>query len=119
MKFVFPVALSAPRPYRGLARIVSLRPYRLRRGLLFRDLRKQIPVPFGWMIRRDDGPFGARDAVLTAPWWVMIFVWLRRDCWWRVCERAVRHGWAKEPYEGCYLNELVWFPRLRKRSRAT
>ncbi len=65
-------------------------------------------LPFGWSAERDMG----RDAYVVGPSWFIVPRRWFREARWRFYETAIRIDLAREPYEGCYWNELVWFPDM-------
>lgn len=92
-----------------------------RRGVLTytisRRLQSEVPaLPFGWSAERSMH----RNAWEVGPsWYILPRRWYRSLSWAFYCF-AIEVGAAVEPYEGCYVNELQWWPpapRMTARER--
>lgn len=98
----------------GLREAPAFRP-RLMHRVSRRAIERRIGLgetsaPWGWSIRHEVVATGRTSALIITPIWLQWIVFGPGDLWWNFCSLAVRIGLAREPYEACYLHELVWFP---------
>lgn len=63
-------------------------------------------LPFGWMMRR----VPLQDRFQVGPWWMLCWALMYESALYTWIDWAIVHGLAREPYDGCYIHELEWFP---------